>query len=121
MLVLIYFLIIQDFFQANEKYIGVYMGSYCALAYYWLYCLGYSVQHQLSVDGPSSAQASYSTINFAMAGVSGGVYDPALFYIILVFLVISGAMWTRLVWGDSDPGSIDTRFQDFDSVGSFFV
>ncbi len=51
-----------------------------------------------------------------MGTLSGGYYDDILLYIIFVFLILTITLWMTLIWISPDPGSIDTRYQDFDTV-----
>lgn len=53
---------------------------------------------------------------YNLGGISGGYFDPGLLYIIGVLELVSVWLWVKLVWADSDPGIVDTRFSDFDEV-----
>lgn len=50
------------------------------------------------------------------ACVTGGEIDKELLYTIGAMLVVTICLWLQLAWFQHDPGSVDTRYQDFDAV-----
>jgi hypothetical protein len=110
--------------QAPERYLGLYIGSVSALVLYWICCQFHEAFNIKSYSKEFNSERHFNigtnVVSFAspfyLGGVDCAINDPWLFYSTLVLVLISVSLWLKLVWLDTDPGTVDTRFYDFDAI-----
>ena len=111
-----------NFVMAREKILGVYVGMVMTCLLFWFCSLRIGI-----VSGFSSNATYLNSLNdvsytnptmgagfFNLGGLSGSTDDQGLFWATLGSLLISAMLWLKLVWFDTDPGAVYTRYQDFD-------
>lgn len=111
----------SKFVCAQEKYVGIYLGVFCAFALYFFasidFGLNYSRENNTSFDVNSLWMSSNEgTTFFRLGGISGYRDDADLFWLAFLLMLISLALWLLLVLNVLDPGIIDTRITDFDEI-----
>ena len=102
--------------QANERYVGFYLGTFWAVIFYILYCLGIWIGKSSSSDQQELSAASAGSVLFSIAGTSSAIHDTILFFVSIFLLIVCQLLWLRLVWFEEDPGSVDTRYDDFEAI-----
>lgn len=120
-----------SFYQAPEKYVAAHMSLFTVYAFFWVSCLCFGLSQTQSGDKYFSSYFLYNGLGemrddrdglnvyrtpFQLGGLSGGQFDVELMYAVLAFLVLTFALWFRLAVLGCDPGSIDSRVKDFDTI-----
>ena len=111
-----------NFVMAREKVLGVYMGMVLTCLLFWFCSLrigivsGFSssATYLHSLTDVSFTNPTLGAGFFSLGGLSGSTDDQGLFWATLVSLLTSAVLWLKLVWFDTDPGAVYTRYQDFD-------
>jgi hypothetical protein len=112
-------------------YLAAHMSVLTMYTLHWISSLLYGLYHSHFSNHLSSyylrdinlVEDMYYHYNkpFRFGSFSGGFVDTGLLYVILCFLVLTVGLWLKIVWLQSDPGIIDTRFQDFDKVFEVYM
>ena len=109
---------------AREKFLGVYLGMVLTCFLFWLFSLRIGVLYGFSTS--AAYVSSASAVSFTapelgaaflnLGGLSGSTDDVGLFWSAFVSLLIGAVLWSKLVWFDTDPGAVRTRYIDFDVI-----
>lgn len=121
-----------SFYQAPEKYVAAHMSLFIVYAFFWASCLCYRLNQASINNGSLSSYFLYSGFDtaevdtkdslnayrtpFQLGGLSGGQFDVELLWAILAMLVVTFVLWFSLAMSRCDPGSIDSRVRDFDTI-----
>lgn len=114
----------HNFLTAREKFLGVYGGMLVTCLLFWLCSLRVGVLYDFRSSAAylyEMTSVSYTTpttgVEFlVVGGLSASTDDFGLFVASLVALIVSTALWSKLVWFDTDPGVVYTRHQDFEVI-----
>ncbi len=68
-----------------------------------------------TIDPSEDSPYSYTSPSH-IGALSAGDNDKELLYAIAIMMGIAFILWVKIAWLGSDPGSIDTRYKDFDTV-----
>ena len=102
-------LIMQQFIKAPEKGLGVWLSLCTMYVYYLLACY---------FERPYRKQQSIGYVYsiFNVKALSAHSNDLALYWISCTLVLLCIITWSLLSIVDIDPGSIDTRLDDFDAA-----
>jgi hypothetical protein len=115
---------LSNVLTAREKFLGVYLGMVVTCFLFWLFSLRVGVLYGFSTSAAYVSSASAVSFNapdldgafLNLGGLSGSTDDVGLFWATLLSLLLSTALWFKLVWFDTDPGAVRTRHIDFDVI-----
>jgi hypothetical protein len=108
----------QEMLLARERYVAAYVGSYVAVVFYCLCCLlaWVDISTDSSVYRIPGADYDAGSVNFLIKGIYGAAHNYLLFWILIAGILFSLLLYVLLAVFPMDPGSIDTRHDDFDAL-----
>jgi hypothetical protein len=108
----------QEMLLARERYVAAYVGSYVAVVFYCLCCLlaWVDISTDSSVYRIPGADYDAGSVNFLIKGIYGAAHNYLLFWVLIAGILFSLLLYVLLAVFPMDPGSIDTRHDDFDAL-----
>lgn len=108
---------LEEYLSCPEKGLGMWLGSMTAYLAYVASCLFWAEQQGVNATYRLSARLTVHMEDpLGVAGTDGEASDTCLFWVVFAALMLSVALWLKLVWLDADPGMVATRGADFDEV-----
>jgi uncharacterized membrane protein len=103
---------------ARERYVGIYIGTFGAIMFYILYCIIVWIDQTSKSNNHPVKWSDYreGSVNFLVGGTSGVGEDKILFLAAVSGMIVSIFLWSLLAIVQLDPGSVDTRNDDFEAI-----